>query len=261
MGGLAGAVRDLEVPSGRVGCVWLGQAGFLFKTGSGRLVMIDPYLSDRCADLMGLHRKFRPPLQPEDLTPDVLLVTHLHDDHLDEPVLRAYAGSAPVLVAPLSCLERARAWGWPTGALVPAFGQGLALGLQVMPTFARHPGVPDAVGYLLDLDGVRLWHSGDTEYDAHLRRLDGERIDVALMVINGGGGNMNTHEAALLAWQLRPRLSVPMHYGMWPDEEYRYNGEAPDATPDPALFEATLERLDPGLATRRLRVGRPVLLP
>ena len=81
------------------------------------------------------------------------------------------------------------------------------------------------------------------------------------MAINGGGGNLNAHEAALLAWQLRPGLSIPMHYGMWPDEEYRYGGEAPDATPDPALFGATLGRLDPVLATRRLAVGRPVLLP
>ena len=132
MGGLVGAVHDLEVPSGRVGCVWLGQAGFLFKTASGRLVMIDPYLSDRCADLVGLHRTFPAPLQPGELTPDVLLVTHLHDDHLDEPVLRACAGTAPVLVAPLSCLERAHAWGWPKSALAPAFGQGLALGVRLV---------------------------------------------------------------------------------------------------------------------------------
>ncbi len=41
---------------------------------------------------------------------------------------------------------------------------------------------------------------------------------------------MNAHEAALLAWELKPRTAVPMHYGLWAAKDYRYGGEAPDAT-------------------------------
>jgi len=49
---------------------------------------------------------------------------------------------------------------------------------------------------------------------------------------------------------------VPMHYGMWPAEGYRYGGAAPGATPDPALFVATLAKLNPRMRVRELEVGR-----
>src|SRR5205823_6211832 len=101
-------------------------------------------------------------------------------------------------------------------------------GVQVTGTFARHT-LPDAIGFLLTIDRMRLWHSGDTEYDKDLRSLVDVKLDVAFICINGGGGNMNAHEAALLAWQIKPRVVVPMHYGMWTAEDYRYRGASPDA--------------------------------
>jgi L-ascorbate metabolism protein UlaG (beta-lactamase superfamily) len=47
--------------------------------------------------------------------------------------------------------------------------------------------------------------------------------------INGGGGNLNAHEAALLAWQLKARLVVPMHYGMWSDDDLPRRGARRDS--------------------------------
>jgi L-ascorbate metabolism protein UlaG (beta-lactamase superfamily) len=120
--------------------------------------------------------------------------------------------------------------------------------------------LPDAIGLLITIDGLRIWHSGDTEYDEHLRRLAGQELDVAFICINGGGGNMNAHEAALTAWQLKPRVAVRMHYGMWTEEDYRYHGAAPDATPDPSLFSATLAKLSKRIRVRKLEVGRVVTL-
>jgi L-ascorbate metabolism protein UlaG (beta-lactamase superfamily) len=112
----------------------------------------------------------------------------------------------------------------------------------------------------MTIDGLRIWHSGDTEYDEHLRRLARQELDVAFICINGGGGNMNAHEASLLAWQLKPRVAVPMHYGLWAEEDYRYRGAAPDATPDPRPFSSTLARLSPRIRVRKLEVGRIVAL-
>ena len=67
---------------------------------------------------------------------------------------------------------------------------------------------------------------------------------------------MNAHEAALLAWELKPRSTVPMHYGLWSAKDYRYGGAAPDATPDPALFARTLRKLSTRIRIRTLEVGR-----
>ena len=96
----------------------------------------------------------------------------------------------------------------------------------------------DAVGFLVDVGGVRFWDVADSEYDARLLPMREEGIDVMLLPINGVGGNMNAHEAALLVWQVAPRIAVPMHYGMWPEEQY-----GPGATLDPATFRDTLARL------------------
>ena len=112
----------------------------------------------------------------------------------------------------------------------------------------------DAVGFLLDVGGVRFWDVADSEYDARLRPLREEGIDVMLVPINGVGGNMNAHEAALLVWQVAPRFAVPMHYGMWPQEQY-----GPGATLDPAMFADTLARLGSETKVQVLEPGEIAL--
>lgn len=257
---LAARFAGMTVRPETIACVWLGQAGYLIKTPAGLTVMIDPYLSDECEERHGLKRFVPAPIRAHEFEPDLLLVSHGHLDHLDEPTVRTYASNAhTVLVGPPSCTIRARAWGW-SHALLRSLKAGESTkedGCQVMATFARHT-ADDAIGFLLTIDGTRLWHSGDTEYDEHLRGMAPHRIDVAFLCINGGGGNMNAYEAALLAWQVKPRLAVPMHYGMWSAEDYTYGGEAPDATPDPTLFATTLAKLDPRARRRELYIGRPV---
>ena len=65
-------------------CIWLGQAGFLFITHGGTTVMIDPYLSNTLEEEQGPAYHRQVPVQPEFLcTPDVLLITHSHADHMD----------------------------------------------------------------------------------------------------------------------------------------------------------------------------------
>ena len=257
---LADRLGALTVRSGTIACAWLGQAGYLLKTRTGITIMIDPYFSDECERQEGLKRLFPAPITTQEFQPDVLLVTHGHLDHLDEPTVRAYASHRrTTLIAPPSCTSRASDWGWPSSRLrTLAPGESTKRnGCQFTATFARHT-LPDAIGFLMTIDGIRLWHSGDTEYDEHLRRIATGKVDVAFLCINGGGGNMNAYEAALLAWQVKPRLVVPMHYGMWSADDYTYRGAAPDATPDPTLFASTLARLDPKIRVKELQVGKVV---
>jgi L-ascorbate metabolism protein UlaG (beta-lactamase superfamily) len=259
---LASRFAKVRVRAGAVACAWLGQAGYLMKTSSGLTVMIDPYFSDEVERQEGLKRLFPPPITADELRPDVLLVSHGHLDHFDEPTIRSFASSArTLLVAPPSCISRAKGQGWPASRMrsLDPGSSAIKGGLRITATFARHTW-PDAIGFLLDIEGLRLWHSGDTEYDQHLRALATAKIDVAFICINGGGGNMNAHEAALLAWELNPRSAVPMHYGLWAAKDYRYGGAAPDATPDPKLFESTLRKLSLRIRIRTMEVGRTITL-
>ena len=238
-------ISSLTVSPNSAACVWLGQGGYLFKSPQGVTVMVDAYLSDYAQAFWGVTRAIPPVIDPERFAPDVFLTTHWHEDHLDAPTVRHYARQPDVVFGgPQSCVVRAQIWGWPTERTV-----GLDRGnchrfgdIAVTATFARHDEevamTADAVGFLLDVGEVRFWDVADSEYDARLRPMREEGIDVMLVPINGVGGNMNAHEAALLTWQVAPRIAVPMHYGMWPEEQY-----GTGATLDPATFRDTLSRL------------------
>ena len=250
MSSLASQFGATTLPEGAVAVCWIGQSGYLLKTSSGATVLIDPYLSNAAADLVGVERVMPAPFTPEQLVPDVLLITHSDLDHLDVPTVRTYAEAKRTsLAAPLTSVTHARArCGWAADtshALKP--GESVDLGsVRVTATFARHSDADlmthDSIGFLISVGDARVWHAGDTEYDARLRA-ETQDVDVAFLPINGSGGNMNAHEAALLAWQIRAGIVVPMHYGMWADEDYTYQGLEPDATLDPDIFVSTYRAL------------------
>lgn len=259
--GLEERLAGLEVAPGTAACVWLGQGGYLFTSPGGLTLMVDPYLSDYAELFWGVQRAIPPVIDPARFTPDVVLVTHWHEDHLDAPTIRRYARMPDVAFSgPESCVVRAEVWGWPRErSVILEQGDHHQFGdVGVTATFARHDEAAaltlDAVGFLLDIGGLRLWIVADSEYDARLRAMAGAGIDVMFVPINGVGGNMNAHEAALLAWQVAPRIAVPMHYGMWPAEQY---GEG--ATLDPALFRDTLARLGGETEVRVLQPGEIVI--
>jgi L-ascorbate metabolism protein UlaG (beta-lactamase superfamily) len=72
-----------------------------------------------------------------------------------------------------------------------------------------HPRVNNWVGYVLELDGRRYYHGGDTDAVPELESL---RTDVAMVPI-GGTYTMDYREAAGLVKAMQPQLAVPMHYG------------------------------------------------
>ena len=258
---LEGRFAHLSVEPGTAACAWLGQGGYLFKSPQGVTVMVDAYLSDYAEAPWGMRRVMPAPLDPERFAPDLFLSTHWHEDHLDAPTVRIHAGRPHVTFGgPASCVERAVVWGWPrerTVVLERSDCHRLA-DVKVTATFARHDEAiaptPDAVGFLLDIGGVRVWNVADSEYDARLLAMRDRPLDVMLVPINGVGGNMNAHEAALLTWQITPRIAVPMHYGMWSDADY-----GPGATLDPETFRQTLARLGGTSDVRVLEPGEIAL--
>jgi L-ascorbate 6-phosphate lactonase len=144
-------------------------------------------------------------------------------------------------------------------AVAVARGDVLKFGdLSVRAVHARHlfglEPTPDAVGFVFEAGDVSIYHSGDTEYDSEITA-DTRGVTASFISINGTTGNMNAHEAAMLAWLQGSRLAVPFHYGLWRDQDY---GEG--ATLDPQLFVRTYERLNPAGQTLVLKPGEAVVL-
>jgi L-ascorbate 6-phosphate lactonase len=226
---------------------WLGQAGYEIRAPGGATLMIDPYLSDDVERELGNARIVAAPISFHDAAPDVLLATHWHPDHLDPSLCRSLAerGAATVFAGPPGNRSRLLGWGVPADR-IHDLDRGATFshaGFSVTAGFARHdvPGwlCEDAISAAIEVAGVRIFHSGDTEYDARVLAMAAHGpFDVGLFVSNGTGGCMNAREAALMASTLAPAVAIPNHYGFWADAGY-----GPGATLDPALFADVCRRL------------------
>ncbi len=262
---LAQTIKETSVRPGSVIAWWLGGTGFVFKTSAGTQIYVDPYFSNCVAQIFGVERAIPAPIPVAEAAPDLVIATHWHEDHLDPEGLPALARRSDCrFLGPPSCRSRLLGWG-VAGARVNAISTGerhTFRDVQITAVAARHvagiPGweTPDAIGLLIETEGLCIYHTGDTEYDLRLRALAYDKsrpIDAMFTVINGAGGNMNAHEAALLAWQINPTLLVPMHHILWRDFT---GGE--QATLDPALFADTYQRLGGTGHVHALAVGASV---
>lgn len=264
---LIATIARTQVPSGSVMTWWLGGTGFVFKTAAGTQIYVDPYFSNCVAAIFGVERAFPPPIPAAAARPDLLIATHWHEDHLDpEGIPLVAQHSDTQFLAPPSCISRMA--GWMIGRdRMTAFTVGQThqfKDVKITAVAARHvAGIPgweteDAIGLLLDFDGLRVYHSGDTEYDLRLRALAYNQqppLHTGMLVINGAGGNMNAHEAALLAWQLGLKVVIPMHHQLWKDFT---GGE--QATLDPQLLADTYRRLGGAGEVKALAVGEGIEL-
>jgi L-ascorbate 6-phosphate lactonase len=237
-----------KVVHGHVSCWWLGGSGFAFKSPLGVIAFIDPYLSNAVENIFGIKRAFSAPIAPEDVLADVIISTHWHEDHLDPGSIPIIARNNPEakFIMPPSAMARALSWGVRRVQIVTLSRGESTLSndmkIEAMP--ARHEAgiagweVPDAIGVLLEIGDLKIYHSGDTEYDVRLRRLKQRKFDVAMLCINGIGGNMDAYEAALLAWHLGASRVMPIHHLLWDNKS-----ENTDETLDPMLFVETYARL------------------
>jgi L-ascorbate 6-phosphate lactonase len=220
-----------EVPAHAITLWWLGQAGFVAKSPGGKLVVLDPYLSNSCQAVAAqsgfdMARQVPPPMTPQDLAGvDLYLITHSHQDHLDPETILPYraAGGAGPFVAPPQSVDKLRSLGVPEEQTIVVWpSKQVLLGdLTVIVTFAIPFGADDVthVGYLLSVEsGPSVYFTGDTAYHDILALGLGERKpDVLVTVINGAFRNLGPAEAAHLAKLLDVRCVIPCHHDLFPD--------------------------------------------
>lgn len=221
----------------QVELTWLGQAGFLIR-GPRATVLVDAFLSERP------DRTVPPVVAPGTLTDvDLVLCTHEHWDHFDAETVVAVLAASPrarlVLPEPIvdqavaAGIDPARITGGVPGRAIEVDGCAVHPvpawhGIDVADAYGFAPPGEDGhryLGYVLDLDGMRVFHAGDTLwYEGMADRLREHRVELALLPINGRDpvreranvvGNMDHREAALLAAEAGVRILVPMHYEMF----------------------------------------------
>ena len=202
---------------------WITQGGLVFD--NGRItVMVDPYLSDSVGEINpAKHRRIAVDESVFDISPDVIIVTHEHLDHLDPVTLKRFLSTdKPItLLAPYNAYTKLRELGGCHNYVMlrpgSVWSQG---GVTFYSVRAEHSDLT-AAGYILD-DGDKTYYiSGDTLYNYDVIddviELCEDGVDYAFLPINGVGNNMNARDAADFASEIGAKCAVPIHYGLFDD--------------------------------------------
>lgn len=75
-----------------------------------------------------------------------------------------------------------------------------------------HPKEAGHVGFVITLDGQRIYHAGDTDHIPEMADLQEKAIDIALLPVSGTYV-MTVDEAVEAAKAIQPKVVIPMHVG------------------------------------------------
>jgi L-ascorbate metabolism protein UlaG (beta-lactamase superfamily) len=196
--------------------IYFGHSAFQITTG-GTTILVDPFITGN-VHATGI-------VTPEDLNPDVILLTHAHGDHWGDTMEIASRSGAVVVGnfevtqyvqqqghGPVQPMNTGGSWRWDWGS--------------VKQTYARHSSsFPDGTyggnpnGYLIYAEDKCVYALGDTCPFAEMAWIGEENdIDVALVPV-GDCFTMGPDDSLRAVRMLGPGRVVPVHYNTFPPIE------------------------------------------
>jgi len=177
---------------------WLGHASFRIISDQG-IIYIDPWKVSSGPKA------------------DLILVTHSHHDHLSMDDIRRLSGPDTWVVGPAdvaSKMKKAHELRPRSYLEFPVKGKMGPIRVEgynaYNPKKQFHPLANGWLGFVVDLGGFRIYHSGDTDVIPEMAGI--RNIDVALLPV-GGTYTMNPTEAVEAVKVIKPKKAIPMHWG------------------------------------------------
>ena len=148
---------------------------------------------------------------------DYVLITHQHYDHFSVEDIRKVIAPDTILVAPESMIDDALELEREVKEVIglkPGVTREIAgLSLETIPAYNTikpfHPRRAEWLGYILNVDGKRIYIAGDTGVTKEAKQV---KCDIALLPI-GGTYTMDAKRAADLINTIKPEVAIPVHYG------------------------------------------------
>jgi L-ascorbate metabolism protein UlaG (beta-lactamase superfamily) len=212
---------------------WYGHAAFSITTPKGKVLLIDPWLSNpKNPDAAG----GKDPLAALGKV-DYILLTHGHRDHVGEAAQIAKQTGAILICTPELAGNLVKLADFPAKsaqtdnimgiggeiqiadgevmvAMTPAVHTSSVFNAKAGPNEPERANGGSPAGFVIIVKGgPTIYHSGDTAYFKDMETI-GEQypIDIALLCI-GGHTSMEPRMAARAAQSVRAKLAVPMHFG------------------------------------------------
>lgn len=198
---------------------WLGQYSVALES-QGKLLITDPYLLNTMCETVG--KDFDRLVCVDEawtkVRPDMVLLTHEHIDHLDMPSLKCIVSDEK----PVEILAAGNAWNKIRGqlpgdhnyVLMKPGNEWSSEVFSVRAIEARHSD-ETAVGFVVEAEGITVVFSGDTLYCKDIATQVGKQANIAVVVMNGKGNNMNCTDAARYCADIHADIAIPTHWGLF----------------------------------------------
>lgn len=221
-----------QAATGKVKVQWLGHAAFKITSVSGKVILIDPFLT----------KNPKTPKKFKNLSAlgkvDLILITHAHGDHVGDSIKLAKMNNAKIYAPPglndtfssLGLLPKKQLPRFNKGGIVKPLGKDISITM----TRAEHSSEfkhknkktgkleiligGEPAGFIITLEnGFKIYHMGDTGLFGDMKFIGSYyQPDLVLMPI-GGHYVMNPKDAAYATKKyLKPDYVIPMHYGTFP---------------------------------------------
>ncbi len=193
---------------GKVEIEWLGHAGFRIKASDGKIVYIDPFQISEAG---------------EKDKADLVLITHSHFDHCSLEDINKVIKPNSRIVVTADAQSKVMRTKVPIKLEIAEPGKETDFNnirVSAVPAYnidkSFHPKDESWVGYVLKVDDVVIYHSGDTDIIPEMQKLTGYKKNgnqfVVLLPV-GGRYTMNAEEAFEAVKIIKPTLAIPMHFG------------------------------------------------
>ena len=170
---------------------WLGHDAF--RIDASKTIYIDPYEIQ------------------EGVAADIILITHEHFDHCSPEDVAKVQKDATIIITEKDSAEKLSG-----DVRIVSPGETVTIdhvGIEAVPAYNInknfHPRKKGWLGFVIEIDGVRIYHAGDTDMIPEMKTL---KVDIALLPVSGTYV-MTADEAIEAALAIQPALAIPMHYG------------------------------------------------